>query len=118
MVLILNNISGLEIPKALPPSIMMNPMAAPAQMGFAGAPMAGAPMAGAPMAGAPGMMGGPAAGMMQPGAMPGMMMPGSIPSAPLPVSAPMQPGMMQPGMGAMPASSVGMAIPVSQVIQH
>merc|ERR1712012_1542486 len=60
-------------------------------------------------------MGAPAAGMMQPGAMPGMMMPGSIPSAPLPVSAPMQPGMMQPGMGAMPACSVGMAIPVSQV---
>ena len=88
-------------------------MAAPAQMGFGGAPMAGAPMAGAP-----GMMGAQP-GMMQPGAMPGMMMPGSIPSAPLPVSAPMQPGMMQPGMGAMPASSVGMAIPVSQVIvQH
>ena len=108
---ILNNILGLEIPKALPPSILINPMAAPAQMGFGGAPMAGAPMAGAP-----GMMGAQP-GMMQPGAMPGMMMPGSIPSAPLPVSAPMQPGMMQPGMGAMPASSVGMAIPVSQVIQ-
>ena len=41
---------------------MMNPMAAPAQMGFAGAPMAGAPMAGAPMAGAPGMMGAPGKG--------------------------------------------------------
>ena len=82
-------------------------MAAPAQMGFGGVPMGGAP----------GMMGAPAGGMMQPGAMPGMMMPGSIPSAPLPVSAPMQPGMMQPGMGEMPVSSVGMAIPVSQVLR-
>ena len=67
------------------------------------------------MTGAPGMMGAQP-GMMQPGAMTGMMMPGSIPSASLPGSAPMQPGMMQAGMGAMPSSSVGMAIPGGQVI--
>ena len=89
-----------------------------------------APMAGQ-MPGHPGMMGAPAipgGGIMAPGVAPGMqpgmqmMMPGSIPSAPLPVSSvagAMQPGMMpgmQPGMGGMPVSSVGMAMPGSQVI--
>ena len=105
------------MPKTLPPSILINPMA--------GQPM-GAQM-GAPMASQPGMMGMPGVqpgGIMAPGAAPGMpgmapgmMMPGSIPSAPLPVSSvhgAVQPGMM-PGMGGMPVSSVGMAMPGSQV---
>ena len=104
--------TGFEIPKTLPPSILINPMAAQ--------PM-GAPM-GAPMHGQPGMMGMPGVptgGIMAPGVAPGMpmMMPGSMPAAPLPVSSvhgAVQPGMM-PGMAGMPVSSAGMAMPGSQV---
>ena len=94
----------------------MNPMAGPAPMSL--------PIAGVQMVGQPGMMGvtGVPGGMMAPGAVPGvpLMMPGSIPSAPLPVCTvpgAMQPGMMPThGMVGMPPSSVGMALPGSQVI--
>ena len=92
------------MPKTLPPSILINPMA--------GQPMA-APM-GAPMAGQPGMMGMPGVptgGIMAPG------MPMMMQSAPVPVStvhAAVQPRMM-PGMGGMPVASVGMVMPGSQV---
>ena len=83
------------MPKTIPPSILMKPMACAPQMqaGLIGA-------------------GGRPGGMLAPGAAPGMhmMMPESIPSTPLPVS--MAQGGMQPNMMR---GMDGMGVPGAQV---